>query len=248
MGILGQQLFLDCGYSADRVLLTGSPRYDREHNSYGIESGNGVAQRPARTSDSSGPTERPVCVLVASGLNVHLELDMVEALCEAARGMTGVILRLRSHPFCRIDRHKGFAPYQHCLSLTQGSLDADLAQADLVLCTYSTVAEEAFVLGKPVWQWLPLGFNGSALTEAVTIPQFGSVADLRDALRAFQTDPSRFTTTAEARRHVLQQLFYERDGKSAQRVSEAVVRGLTDVTTASWKGRQTVKAPIELSR
>ncbi len=228
MGSLGQQLFLDCGYSADRVLLTGSPRYDRDYN-HSVES-KGAVKPPAPTDGPGTTTEQPMCVLVASGLNVPLELDMVEALYEAVRGMAGIILRIRAHPFSRIDQHKGFAPYQHRFSLTQGPLDADLAQADVVICTYSTVAEEAFVLGKPVWQWLPLGFNGSALTEAVAIPQFGSVALLRDALRAFQANPGRFTPTAESRRQVLEQLFHQRDGKSAQRVSEAVVGALAQAS------------------
>jgi hypothetical protein len=158
-------------------------------------------------------------LLLVPGLDVDQELEMVETVCSAVRDLEGIALCLRNHPFRRLDEHPGFAPYRGLMELTQGTLEEDLDRADLIMFTYSTVAEEAFLQGKPVWQWLPLGYNGSALAEVATIPQFFSVASLKAALREFQADSRPFIPREEARREVLERLFYRGDGQAAVRIA-----------------------------
>jgi hypothetical protein len=160
---------------------------------------------------------------------------MVEAVWTAVREMTGIKLYLRNHPFARMDRHPGFAPYQDHIEVSQGSLEADLDRADLVIFTYSTVAEEAFLRGKPVWQWLPEGFNGSALAEVVAIPQFGSVGHLREALGEYQTNPRAFLPNPESRQKVFERLFSPGDGQAANRMAQSIVAYL-----ANQRRQQTV--------
>jgi surface carbohydrate biosynthesis protein (TIGR04326 family) len=233
MGTLGRDLFLECGYPKDQVLLTGSPRYDH------------VRMSPVTSLAEKvvGP-KQAIHLLLVTAQNVDLDLDMVEAVCAATHAMEGVKLSLRSHPFLRIDRHPRFAQCKDRIALTEGTLENDLADADLILCTYSTVAEEAFVLGKPVWQWLPIGFNGSALATAVPIPQFGSVASLSDALREFQADPGRFSPTRDMRQLVLERLFYRGDGGAALRVVVAVGQLLaTGLRVQQGRRMQTSGAP-----
>ena len=207
MGLFSAALFRECGYPADRVLLTGSPRFDHV----------GSARPPAKLERHDG-----VRLLIISGLDVEGELDLVDAACAAARDLPGVAVQIRNHPFRRIDQHPGFAPYRDRVVVASGSLEENLAQADLLLFTYSTVAEEAFISGRPVWQWLPVGFNGSALAEAAEIPQFGSVGRLREALQEFCRDPGRFVPAEAARRVALGQLFYRGDGGAAWRIAEAL--------------------------
>ncbi len=169
-------------------------------------------------------------------LNIELELEMVDAVCAAVRGVDDIELSLRNHPFLRVEQDRGFAKYKDRIELTQDSLEEDLSKADLVLFSYSTVAEEAFLKGKPVWQWLPMGFNGSALAEAVAIPQFGSVVSLRQALRDFCTNPDRFLPSPEIRQVALERFFYSGDGGAASRVSK-IVKGFHLVESAQGEGK-----------
>lgn len=222
MGILGQELFFECGYPKENVFITGSPRYDHIHQWFYNSSIDSGFQQP----EGRGENLR---ILIVLTLTVDLELEMVEALCAATEAMPDVQLYLRSHPFQPIGKHPRFAPYKNRVTLTKGTLEEDIAQADLILFTYSTVAEEAFILGKPVWQWLTLGYNGSALAETKTIPQFTSVRDLREALREFQIDQNRFLPTERSRQQVYEQLFFEINdaSKSAARIANMVYEVLS---------------------
>ncbi len=217
MGTLGRDLFLECGYPKGCVLLTGSPRYDHVR----------LSSTPLPLLQQRAKGEgRCIRILVVSSLDVEVEVDMVEAVATAVRDMDGVKLFLRNHPFSRVEQHPRFAAYKDQIELAHGSLQENLEHADLILFTYSTAAEEAFLQGKPVWQWLPLQFNGSALSEAAAIPQFGSVAKLRDALREFSKNPVQYFPSLEMRQYALERLFYRGDGCAAKRISEILKKRL----------------------
>jgi surface carbohydrate biosynthesis protein (TIGR04326 family) len=203
MGEVGRDLFLACGYADSHVLLTGSPRYDM------LQSRKLSARH--RLDDS-------VNVLMVATLNLPMELEMMHAVAASARDLPRFRLRLRCHPARRIRQEDAAA----CgVEITTGSLDEDLTNADVVLFTYSTVAEEAFIAGRPAWQWLPMGFDGSALAEAARIPRFGSVAKLREALIKFAKDRNRFIPDAAARASVFRKLFFEGSGSAARVASHA---------------------------
>jgi surface carbohydrate biosynthesis protein (TIGR04326 family) len=212
MGSLGKELFEECGYPPERVFLTGGTRYDYIREA--------AASSPNR--DEKPRVGAGIRLLMVPGLDVDQEMEMVAAVVAAARHLQGISLALRNHPFRRVDEHPGFAAYHGLVEVTRGSLEEDLARADLIMFTYSTMAEEAFLQGKPVWQWLPLGYNGSALAEVATIPQFFSVAGLKEALRHFQADPRAFIPLAEARGAVLERLFYRGDGQAAARIAAII--------------------------
>lgn len=219
MGTLGRDLFLECGYESSRVLLTGSPRYDHVRLSAGPQTSGRLDGRSLR-------------ILIVTSLDVETEMDLIEAAWFASRDLAEVRLFLRNHPFARVEQHSRFARYADRITITTGSLEEDVEQADLILFTYSTVAEEAFLRGKPVWQWLPLGFNGSALAEAAAIPQYGSVSCLRQAIEAFRSDPARFTPSLESREAVLERLYFAGDGRAAERVA-TVIRSAVPVAIGS---------------
>jgi len=220
MGPSGRKLFIESGYLEDNVLLTGSPRYDHVGHWIRHEINNLGSRAPQKSTNK-------VRLLMVCSYDVDLELEMVEAVCVATRGMSDFRLFLRNHPFRHIDQHPGFRPYREKIQLTSGTLEEDLAQADLIVFTYSTVAEEAFISGKPVWQWFPVGYNGSALTEVQVVPQFTSVANLRHALQEFRADRSRFLPHKKECRLVLEQLFFRGDGKEAKRIVTAVSKVLS---------------------
>jgi len=199
------------------VLLTGSPRYD---DTFFLSSGDEAPVGEGHHGRSRG--HGPIQLLLTLSLHLDTEIEMIDAVCAAVEGLSGIKLSYRNHPFSRIEQHPGFNKYKDCVELARGSLEEDLAQADLILFTYSTVAEEALLMGKPVWQWLPMGFNGSALAEVVAIPQFGSVAHLRKMLRDFRLDPDCFIPEAETRRLALERLFYPGDGQAAKRIANVI--------------------------
>ncbi|HUP47637.1 MAG TPA: hypothetical protein VNA04_02490, partial [Thermoanaerobaculia bacterium] len=203
MGTFGKQLFEECGYPPASVLLTGSARYE------GL-----VVSRPAEVRE-----EPPFRLLMVSSLDIHSEIEMVEAVVKAAGKAGGYGLRIRNHPFRRIETHPRFARIAGSVTISDSSLHDDIDGSDLILFTYSTVAEEALLRGKPVWQWLPSGFNGSALAEVVAIPQFGTIDALSEALAAYLRDPRPWLPDAERQQEVLLRLFYRAEG-SASRIAD----------------------------
>jgi len=207
MGTLGREIFLECGYPAPRVHLTGSTRYDHV-----------LATTPAPRR--SGEEVR---VLIVSSLDVSVEIEMVEAACLAAGAAPNIRLALRDHPFSRIEDHPRFRLFARDVRVTRGALEEDLAEADIVLFTYSTVAEEALLQGKPVWQWLPLSYNASALAEAADIPRFASAMELRRALLEFRADRARFLPAPGLAAAVRDRLFAPADGLATRRIAETVL-------------------------
>jgi len=128
MGSLGRELFLECGYSQDRVSLTGSPRYDHVRSELSA-----APARPKRRGETT--------VLILASLDLDLEVEMVEAASAAARGLKGVRLICREHPFAKVSEHPRFCPLKDSVKITAGTtLSEDIGGADLLLFTYLHLA------------------------------------------------------------------------------------------------------------
>ena len=201
MGTFAQELFLECGYEHGQVIVTGSPCYDR------IMNGDLMAK-------SAHSVKKEVSLLLVGGMAVYPDLEMIDAACEVAKSMPELSVSFRKHPLSRIKQDR--------VRVTKGTLDEDVRSADIILFTYSTVAEEAFITGCPVWQWLPQGFNASALSEVVSIPRFGSVASLYEAILSYRSDPTKYIPDEAARRLVLSRLFNRADRQAASRIAGLV--------------------------
>ncbi len=217
MGTFAQELFLKCGYAPDQVKTTGSPRYDR-----------------IRTNDLDGipKATNEIRLLLVGGTAVQPDTDMIDAACELGKRMPQLRISFRKHPFSRIQNSLDFNRYRNQMQLTSATLDEDLKSADIVLFTYSTVAEEAFLRGLVVWQWISQGFNGSALAEVFTIPRFGSVEAMREAIDSYRSDPLKYGTDRQTRDAVLKRLFYRSDGGAAGRIASIAVEALRGVTSS----------------
>ena len=202
MGEMTRKHFLDCGYPSERVLTTGSPRYDH-------------VRPPAQVKNSSGTGVR---VLLAPALDLEVEAALLAAAAAAARDLPGVELRLRDHPFAPLSRSPEYDAVKDRVGISSGTLDDDLAWADLVLFSYSTVAEEAVLKGVPAWQWKPVSYDASALAEAADIPRFTSVAALRAALAGFRPGQG----LPQDRGRLVEDLFFRADGGAAGRVAAMI--------------------------
>lgn len=212
MGRMGQKILLENGYPSKKVFLTGSDRYDHINGG----SGNRKKEKPY-----------PLTILLAATLNVRLEMEMVAAVSIAALENPRLRLLLRSHPFAKLDRQIGFEPYRKQFEISTGSLAEDFEQTDLVLFTYSTVAEEALIHGIPVWQWGPLGFNGSAIGELPQIESFSTIEELKKGFMQFSQNPSQFLPGQETIDQVISECFFKTDGKAAQRIAAHMMELMT---------------------
>lgn len=183
MGQLGKTIFEECGYSAEEVLLTGSSRYEhfRDEKTHGKNAKNGKSK-----------------LLMVATTDRDMEMDMIEAVFLAAKEIPDVELYLRSHPFAKMEEHPDFHKFREGIHTTTGTLEEDMENADLILFSYSTVAEEAFIKGIPVWQWRSATFNGSSFRDIdAVIPSFTSVNDLAISLKNFTRNPQIFTPGLE---------------------------------------------------
>lgn len=210
MGELGKTIFEECGFPTDRILLTGSSRY--EHIS-------GMHVHNIR------PSEGKIRLLMVTAFDRDLELNMVEAVYIASKDMPEIQLYLRNHPFAKMDSHPKFNLFKDRIHVTDKSLEEDLSNADLIIFSYSTVAEEALIQGIPVWQWRGATYNGSVFRDLDgAIPVFFCVSDLREAIEAFVQNADSFSPTDEIRLHVLRNCFYLADGKASERIAECISR------------------------
>ena len=204
MGGIPAGYFQDYGYPRERVIQSGSPRYDH-------------VRPPSPAKKRSGPGVR---VLLAPALDLDTEAALLEATASASAGLNGVELRLRDHPFAPLSGRPEYTAVKDQVGVSTGSLEEDLAWADLVMFTYSTVAEESVLKGVPAWQWKPVSYDASALAEAAAIPRFSSVAALRESLARFQTGDGLPDDAARAK--LVTDLFIKADGGAAGRVANSL--------------------------
>ena len=209
MGELGRKIFLENGFPPDRIFLTGSSRYDN-------------IKELTEKRDEKIVNRSLKILLVPTLNNPSLEFEMIQAVSLAATGLGKLKLYIRSHPFARIEDHPDFKPYRHLITSTCGTLDEDLEMADLVIFTYSTVAEEALLRSIPVYQWLSTGFNGSVFSDIKGIPNFSTVRSLQESLIKFSEKPDSFKPTEEQKKSVARKCFYKTDGQASQRIAARI--------------------------
>ena len=210
MGHLGKEIFQECGFKPEKVYLTGSARYD-----YIGKETNRMMMGEKKTSYN---------VLMVASLDRDIEIDMIEAACCAAEGLPDIQLLLRNHPFLRTDNHPFYKPLKERIRITTGTLDEDLDNADLVLFSYSTVAEEAFIKGIPVWQWCSATFNGSVFRDIEVVPRFSTVENLREGFMKFRNEPGLFAPDHDTCNDVLKRCFYKGDGKASERIADTMIQ------------------------
>jgi len=116
------------------------------------------------------------------------DIELIEAACAAAERVPGIEILVRQKPGDALAAQPAFRALAPRLKLTTGSLADDLAAADILLITHSSVGDQAFACGVPTWQWVTLGFEGSVLVDLAAVPQFTTIDALADALLAEVVD------------------------------------------------------------
>ena len=208
MGELCRDILVENGFPSEKIFITGSARYD-----YFIQKG--IASQRVRAHG-------PVKVLIVSTINVHLDFEMVRAAFLASDGLN-IKMFLRSHPFVKIEDVPDYRQYSKAIISSRASLEDDLNLADIVLFTYSTVAEEAFLRGIPVLRWQASGFNGSVFRDINVVPSAYSVESLKEQFRKFLNDPASFGPEEKIREMILHKCFYRVDGMASCRIAEKAI-------------------------
>ncbi|MCX5677954.1 MAG: hypothetical protein NTY76_02480 [Candidatus Omnitrophica bacterium] len=208
MGELCRDILLENGISAEKIFMTGSARFDHMEN--------------AGNKPRSGKASDPAKVLLVSTLNVRLDFEMVRAAPLASEGLR-IRLFLRSHPFAKMEEMPAYKRYRDAFTLSNVSLEEDLNSADLLLFTYSTVGEEAFLRGIPVVRWQANGFNGSVFRDIGVVPSAYSVESLRREFRRLLEDPDSLRPDEKLKDLVLRKCFYKTDGMASDRIAGKAV-------------------------
>jgi hypothetical protein len=191
MGKLGQEILIEDGFSADKVMLTGSARYD---NAMTIDP---CSARPER------PSNGKYRILITTSVSIAEEVQMVDVVHCAFKDYKDVDICLRPHPFGRIQDMPEFQKYSSRVALSQEStLEEDLAWADIVVFSYSTVGEEAFIRGIPAWHWVSYGYDASVFRDIGIVPFFSSVISLRELYEKYRQEPGKFMPSSADRKAV----------------------------------------------
>lgn len=207
MGELFRDILVECGFPLEKIFVTGSARYDHIK----------IEEREFSINKDSGA----VRVLLVPTLNIRLDFEMVQAAFLAAKGLN-IKLCLRSHPFVAMEEAPLYKRYADSIISSSNSLEQDLDSTDLVLFTYSTVAEEAFLRGIPILRWQTAGFNGSVFRDINIVPSVYSAEGLREAFKSFIAHPSSFRPNQEFKDFILQKCFYKADGRASLRIAEKI--------------------------
>lgn len=212
MGPQAVRHFRAWGYHESQVLPTGSARFDYLPS---LRHDVAVASRDRQSAPATQ-------VLVVPSLSDAVEIDLVEAAYLAAAGVSAIRLVVRLHPLSGLRSHARWRAIEPHVELSRASLADDLARADVVLFSYSTVADEAVACGKPVLRWAPVTFDGSAVAEVADVPTFGTVVELRGALLRLTSPPPEEPVGEDVTGELTHQLFGIPDGLAASRIADDI--------------------------
>jgi len=204
MGELFRDILGECGFPSEKIFVTGSARYDHIK----------IKEKESLVKKDSDA----IRVLLVPTLNIKLDFEMVQAAFLAAKGLN-IKLCLRSHPFAAMEEAPLYKRYADSIISSSNSLEQDLDATDLILFTYSTVAEEAFLRGIPILRWQASGFNGSVFRDINIAPYVYSVEGLAQAFKSLIADPASFKPDQELKNLVLEKCFYKADGQGALRIA-----------------------------
>jgi len=223
MGELAEKIWIKSGFRSNQVIVAGGLRYQHVR---------AVRQVPNRKTHAS--------VLLVCAMTEAWDLEMCAAATLASDGLP-IRLRFRDHPSYNVSERRSFARFRTKIEVTTGSVDEDLAATDLVLFTYSGLAEEAVLRGLPVWQWQWAGVMPTVFIDLPVIPAFTSVRALREALQAFVHDPEPFRPTPGVQETVLRACFGPAPAQASARIAEDItgyIRGPGVLTSGFAKARE----------
>lgn len=210
MGQLAHDIMSVNGYADDEIHVTGGPRYDYLS----------ARKFPIRQQMN------PFHLLLVTSVVLEIEKELIEAVYEATRDLSFVRLFVREHPLAPFHDSPWFIPFSDRMTVTRGAVTDDLSEANVVLFSSSTLAEESLLMGIPVWQWIPLDYNGSVFRDLGMIPRFHDIASLRSAIIDYHRHPADYYPKVDTINNVTRECFHKVDGGACQRIADVLIRQL----------------------
>ncbi|MBU0469566.1 MAG: hypothetical protein KJ736_10985 [Candidatus Omnitrophica bacterium] len=205
MGELGKEIFIQNGYKEEAVLLTGSARYD---------------DLACEQIEEIKPISKIKNILIAASLHIEKEINMIEAVFEAFKDVPDINITVRPHPFADISKHEKFNSFKNKINVSKEiSLEEDLELADVVIFSYSTVGEEAFVRGKIVWHWVSYEYDASVFRDIGIVAKFHDINSLLNLYEKCVEYPKVNTPTVEDRKFVNRKCFYSGDSLPSENIA-----------------------------
>ena len=207
MGRAGMELALKSGYSAHKVKLTGSPRFDH------------VIRKKKEFSK-----KKRISVLFAASGVTGVELPAFLMALKVIKLIPNIDLILREHFFWKISKFNELKNFKDDYELSNLTLDQDLERADLVLFTTTTLAEEALMRSIPVWQISSIKSNLSSLSDIEQVKKFFSQDELYNALKNATTLSlvSKNEFNLAFLDNIEDRCFYRCDGLASSRVARQI--------------------------
>jgi hypothetical protein len=206
------RILRDAGVAPERIVVTGSPRYDRLT---GAASGAARAPDPQRSR-----------VLVPGSLSRADTEALVDVTMRVAMARPALHLVYRGHPDLPLAsivtasaRRAGFERYE----IDAGDLYASLAACDAVMASYSTVADEAAVLGMPVACYAGMAPSLGGFAELSGAPRAHTEDELGALIDTVSRRPQGGQGDPALRERFVREAFFKLDGRGADRAAAAVL-------------------------
>ncbi len=170
MGESNKRLFQSVGYKDQDVLQFGSLRYKDKYEILNTH---------------SKPLERNrFNVLLPLSIKESIHIDLIKAVYTAMKGFLNADIIIRNHPYHDISKNDWVGTHVSLktIEISAVSLLEDLNRTDLIISSYSTVAEEGLLMGIPVIQWASLDFEGSPLFGDLRVSTVSNVVELREKI------------------------------------------------------------------
>jgi glycosyltransferase involved in cell wall biosynthesis len=219
MGDSSRQLWQEQGIAAERLVITGSPRFDEK---FRLEPG---APRRIRKALNI-PLEKQIITFATQPLSPAVITQNVLHVVRAMQQFPHHQLVVKVHPREELGHYQAFLPRLDARGVIVKKdldLNALLQASALVITGFSTVALEAMIFERPV-----LVVNLTGEPDPVDYVKSGaalgaySAEDIVTQMKRLLTDAHVNEELAEARRRYVTAQLYRTDGQAAQRVAALI--------------------------
>jgi surface carbohydrate biosynthesis protein (TIGR04326 family) len=171
MGNRNKALFESVGYKSDNVLQYGSLRYKDKSEILN-------SHTKLMANDSFN-------ILLPLSIKESIHVDLIKAVYTAIKGILNVRVIIRNHPYHDVRDNIWVMTNLNLenIRFSENTLLDDLNNSDLIISSYSTVAEEGLLMGIPVIQWASLDFEGSPLFCDPRVSTVSNVIELHNVIK-----------------------------------------------------------------
>ena len=156
--------------------------------------------------------------------NVIAFAGMKELIKSVAISMPAQSFVLRPHPFENINGYEDLAGFSNIEVVQQGSSNAWISKSKCLVHLNCSTAVEAALMGKPILSpgWLNNTAIFRPLPDALS-KSVSNTAEMIEMLAEHNLQNITSTSSSDITRELIHQSFHDIDGKSASRVTDAIV-------------------------